>query len=355
MTGLQKRGFLLARKLGFLLTPVERRVRLELETDGRQITFLLVSLHALGYAVHVVGSSMVFRELLALRNSAALPFIIGGPVRECGVAIADTKEALARGVEPKKVLLDYDYFNTEPGPPRMPYFMHPAVYAAGLHKLAVPTSEKPRKIRIAFFGSRDTDFYTRDFHFPILNREQILESFLGEFEDRIWKVDRPSDAWIEREIAVAIDTKGGDRGDKSFLPMADYLEALRQCDFFLSPPGKCMPYSHNLIEGLAAGCIPILNYPELLDPALQDGINCLAFRTTEDLRRVIGPALQMTVDNIEEMRGRVLAYYNTKLSPGQWLRNHLEDSAQSLIIRVNAEEISIAIATSNTDHSLPNQ
>lgn len=342
MTPAQK-IFLLSRKFAFLRTPLARRVRLELATDGRQITFLLVSLHALGYAVHVVGSPMVFRELLALRNSAALPFIIGGPVRECGMAIADTKEALERGAELKKLLLDYDYFSATSEAPRMPYFMHPAVYAAGLHKLAVPSSEAPRKIRVAFFGSRDADFYTRDFHFPILNREQVLESFIREFEDRIWKVNRPVESWTKREIAVAIDTKGGDRGDKNFLPMADYLEALRQCDFFLSPPGKCMPHSHNLIEGMAAGCIPILNYPEFINPPLEDGVNCLAFRSTEDLRRAIGQALQMPPIKIKEMRGRLLAYYTTNLIPRKWLKNHLEYRATSPAIRVNAEEISIAL------------
>lgn len=340
---LSQRWFLQRRKLAFLRTPVAKRVRLELTTDGRQITFLLVSLHALGHAVHVVGSPMVFRDLLALRHSTPIPFIIGGPLRNCGIAVADTAEALVQGNEPQKLLLEYDFFNLELKHPRMPYFMHPAVYAGGFHRLAAPPPEQPRKIRIGFFGSRDRDFYGRDFHFPILNREQILESFLRDFEDRIWKVDLPVDGWTAREIAVAIDTKGGDRGDKSFLPMADYLKALRRCDFFLSPPGWCMPFSHNLIEGIAAGCIPILNYPELLNPPLEDGLNCLSFQTPQDLQQNIEKALTMPSTVVETMRRNVMAYYAEHLSPGRWLRKCLESSDQSTTIRVNAEEISMAI------------
>ena len=340
MKGLGLRVWLFWRKLRFLLVPVGRRVRVELETDGRQLTFLLVSLHALGYAVHVVGSSIVFRDLLALRRSTQIPFSIGRPPRPCGLAICDTEAALARGQEPRKVLLSYDFFNLDLTAVKMPYFMHPKVYQNGWHHLPVPDPDSLRPVRIGFFGSRDADFYTRHFHFPMLDREQILTTFLDEFSDRIWTVDAQVASWGKHGIAVAIDGKGGDDGHKSFLPLPDYLQALRKCDFFLTPPGWCMPLSHNLIEGTTAGCIPILNCQKFMYPALEDGVNCLSFNDANSLVTALEAALVMSSENIETMRGNVVAYSEKHLTPEGWLDRALADHTGPRTILVNAEEIS---------------
>jgi len=350
---LSQRWFLIRRKLAFLRTPVAKRVRLELTTDGRQITYFLVSLHALGYAVHVVGSPMVFRDLLLLRRSTALPFIIGGKARDTGVAMADTEGALERGNEPLKLLLDYDFFNPERKELRIPYFMHPVVYAKGLHQIASPADDAPRPIRIGFFGTRDAEFYRQRFYFPMLNREQILESFLTGFQERIWKVNAPVNQWQTREIVVAIDGLGGDRSAKSFLPLPEYFDALRKCDFFLSPPGCCMPLSHNMIEGMAAGCIPIINCPDFFDPPLVDGKTCLAFETLQDLAIVLQRALEMNEDSRKVMRHHVRKYYLDHLVPESWFEGVLAMTKGKHLILVNAEEVSMRLRMPNVSFDTP--
>ncbi len=346
-----KKVWIFWRKLRFLMLPTKRRVRLEISADGRHLPFLLVSLAETSYGLHVVGSPMVFRELLALRHSARIPFVIGGKSRLCEWAIGDSEQALMQVDLPRKLLLNYDYFGPSPSPPRMPYFMHPTVYAKGLHQLPPPDPGRLRPVRIGFFGSRDAEFYTRYFHHPILDREQILAAFLSEFHSRIWTVDAPVSDWRKTEIAVSIDHKGGDRAGKSFLPMVDYLAALRKCDFFLSPPGWCMPFSHNLIEGMAAGCIPILNYPDFLDPALEDGVNCFRFRSLQDFRQVIQKALEIPPGVLHTMRRNVMLYYARHLNPGKWLRGRMECDRPFTAIRVNAEEISMAIAAPEVSFS----
>ena len=75
---LHKKLWIAWSKLRFLRLPVERRVRLEVTTDGRHLTFILVSLYEAGYGVQVVGSPAVFRELICLKESAPIPFVTGG-------------------------------------------------------------------------------------------------------------------------------------------------------------------------------------------------------------------------------------------------------------------------------------
>jgi hypothetical protein len=144
---------------------------LEVEVDGRHLTYLLTALCEAGFGVQVVGSAVVFREIMALRKSVRIPFVIGGRERDCGISISDRPSTLD-SERSTLFVLDYDYFSglpaevvkggaekpstrnpslaTAPEVPmldsrpssldsssqalRMPYFMHPSVYHRGLHK-----------------------------------------------------------------------------------------------------------------------------------------------------------------------------------------------------------------------------
>jgi hypothetical protein len=110
MNFLQKKLWLALSKFRFLRLPVERRVRLEVTTDGRHITFLLVSLYEAGYGVQVFGRDWFFRELMLLRKSAPIPFLYGGKEIECGISISDQPSTLDAG-RSSLFVLDYDYFS----------------------------------------------------------------------------------------------------------------------------------------------------------------------------------------------------------------------------------------------------
>lgn len=225
---------------------------------------------------------------------------------------------------------------------RAPYFMHPSIYHKGLHKggsgaadsggliadgggsalgsghTPLATSNPPqrrRRFRIGFFGTHDREFYSTHYHFPGMNRFGILEIFLNKFGERITKLHgRPSD-WASCEIAVSIDGRGGDRKGKSFLSQENYFEALRECDFVLSPPGWCMPVSHNLIEAMFCGAIPITNGGAFMAESLKDGETCLDFQDAEGLVSAIEQALAMDCGEVEQMRGAVWDYYGRFLDP----------------------------------------
>ena len=418
------------------MLPRDRRVRLEVSQDGRQWTFLLVSLYEAGYGVHVYGHSALFRELILLRKSAPIPFIIGGGERECGILISDRKGDPRRSTH---ILLDYDYFSgleqrveprmtrmgtdksrkaatcldkpsgaafsnpstselsrafenisltrdasgpastpatsnpplvTPPKAARMPYFMHPSVYHRGLHKRRSPNTaldslyplpvtrhcaegasaqhqspvtsyppQRRRRFRVGFFGTHDPEFYTKHYHFPGMNRFEILEIFLKKFGTRAKTLRGVTRDWEPCEMAVSIDDRGGDRRGKSFLSQEHYLEALRECDFVLSPPGWCMPVSHNLIEAMFSRAIPITNAGAYMAEPLSDGETCLEFEDVEDLAAVIQRALAMDAGEVLKMRQAVSDYYDRFLDPKAFAEElSLSDSRQ---IFVNAEENSV--------------
>jgi len=537
MNFLQKKLWIACSKFRFFRLPVERRARLEVGIDGRHITFLLVSLYEAGYGVQVVGSPAVFRELICLRKSAPIPFVVGGKEYEVGISISDEKHSPLATRDSSLILLDYDYFsglnnagvshggtantglggdkqfnhgehnqaagrplgrlpqaapqgetsgservkeheytrieaelagqclasqagakfsnpstselaqdteNTSPTrsasvpagahiaprdrisqigdrvtgsdggnqpadsaefldgqsqaglqmdkqkdhtirtandpsaawdysssvlirdicgqksgnidfPPqalRAPYFMHPSVYHRGLHKRRSPSTtldsrlstfdsaaKQRRRFRIGFFGTHDREFYTKHYHFPGMNRFEILEAFLQKYGNLMTHLRGFPRHWDPCEIAVSIDERGGDRRGKTFLSQDHYLEALCECDFVLSPPGICTPLSHNLIEAMFCGAIPITNAGLFMSEPLADGRNCLEFSNAAGFSDAMENAFAITDSKLLELRLAAFDYYRRFLNPVAFA-NSLEMFGQGQLL-VNAEEKSV--------------
>lgn len=446
MNFLQKKPWIAWSKFRFLRLPVEKRVRLEVTTDGRHLTFLLTALGEAGYGVHVVGSPFIFRELMCLRKSVHVSFVVGGEERKCGIWITDNSGfnygghnrapgqvrdratiGCPEGLESesdrvkeyegrKRFFLDYDYFSvltrkmheseveelttestedteidaglrlesqysaseldsltsklahapvseslnrsadgptsstatsylppvTAPEAIRMPYFMHPSVYHKGLHTKVRSERARKRRFRLGFFGTHDREFYTKHYHFPGINRFEILEVFLQKFGNRIKHLRGFPRDWDPCEMAVSIDGRGGDRRGKTFLSQDHYLEALRECDFVLSPPGWCMPVSHNLVEAMFCGAIPITNAGAFMAEPLTDGINSLEFQDVEGLVAVIERALAMDESEMARMRDTVRDYYDQFLEPKAFAEAFVHTKSRRIL--VNAEEKSAPLA-----------
>jgi len=269
------------------------------------------------------------------------------PAQASGVPASDSSFRVVREFRGKKSeeSEQVPYPASLPEALRMPYFMHPSVYHRGLHKRRSlgtaldSTAEQSRRFRIGFFGTHDRDFYTRYYHFPGMNRFEILEVFLKRFGDRMVQVSCAPEQWPDSEIVVAMDERGGDRQGKSFLSQDHYWEALRECDFVLSPPGWCMPVSHNLIEAMFCGAIPITNAGAFMAEPLADGENCLEFPGEADLIAAIEKALSMSDQEIEKMREAVSKFYDKNLNPRVFAGKI--GGARVDRVLVNAEEKSV--------------
>jgi hypothetical protein len=200
----------------------------------------------------------------------------------------------------------------------MPFFVHP--YVGARIKLPHPYRVEDRRIARLFFGGNTTeDRYSKTSigkTYRILTRREVLDvatETIGE------GIHRPTDAveWLASGVwhpFVMFQTqKGG-------IPRDRWVDALASSDFFLACPGVDMPLCHNLIEAMAGGAIPILQYANYLPSPLENRVNALTFDSTESLRETVKTALGMSQAEVVQLRANVNAYYQKHLAPGCFTR-----------------------------------
>lgn len=203
-----------------------------------------------------------------------------------------------------------------------PVFVHPqlASKTALLHAYDVNAA---RTARIFFGGNTEEGKYDKNVIaevYHMLSRREMLAEAMDCMNPEM--IHRPRDAsqWLASDTFhpfALCETQ------HCKIPQERWLEALAKADFFLACPGVGMPLCHNVIESLAAGAIPILQYAAYLPPPLEDGVNCLCFSNAAGLRDVIGRALAMDQQEIQRLRAGVRAYYDTFLAPGRFAKRLL--------------------------------
>jgi len=117
-----------------------------------------------------------------------------------------------------------------------------------------------------------------------------------------------------------------------------WLPVLSMFDFFLAPPGVQMPLCHNIIEAIAVGTIPFTNYYNWFEVPLEDGKNCIAFNDEKELLQGIHRILNMSKDQIKEMRENVILYYKNYLNPEAFVNRIYDSSSDNIHVSVILED-----------------
>ncbi len=199
-----------------------------------------------------------------------------------------------------------------------PYTMHPRLYHDGSYiherRVARETASSPRRIRMFFAGNFERQSYSAPIIFrgrSFSSRHQIIATLLQE-QDAVELI---------KDSSIAVDPGGAELNKCVVLDTAtkrvadeDWLQALRNVDFFLSPPGMEIPFSHNIIEAMAMGAVPVTEYGSLFDPPLQHGVTCIEYSSI-DLQSHVLEILSMPRSRIADMRMRVIDYYEKHLHP----------------------------------------
>lgn len=102
-----------------------------------------------------------------------------------------------------------------------------------------------------------------------------------------------------------------------------------------------MPISHNLIEAVFCGAIPITNGGAFMAEPLSNGKTCLDFQDQDGLVAAVERALAMDSGEVSRMQEAVRDYYERFLEP-QALAERLRQSDCGKIL-VNAEENSVPL------------
>jgi hypothetical protein len=139
--------------------------------------------------------------------------------------------------------------------------------------------------------------------------------FLGNREppERMARLAQCKHAVVGAENRVTWQEYGGTEADgrRGLEPM-DYLQALSDMDFCISPPGWGLQWTHRTIEALVRGSIPIIEDPQVYGLELQDAENCIVAKP-DDWGAAVRRAMDMSEADVLQMRRNVAALREAKL------------------------------------------
>jgi len=189
----------------------------------------------------------------------------------------------------------------------LPYFMNPLIYKYGLDKVNFNLNLIRIK-KILFLGypvHYDYNLPYNKIFFNKINRYKVTQFIKNNFPDVFLQSNYSSFYFKLNRV-----------------PVKNYLNYLAKFDFYLCLPGFIMPFSHNVVEAMRVGAIPVIQYPELFSPELKDRVNCLVFKDLDDLKRINSYVNKLTLDEIKVMRKNVLLYYNSFMNPSNLLAKY---------------------------------
>lgn len=278
---------------------------------------------------------------LILKSNKGISFSFGRPSK-CLISFTD------RADDSFHYFLSNNYFNSkDQNGFYVPMPMVDSLYINEAYKLSTQLAiNGERSIKVFFAGNLVAHGYNREElrkYFGMPTRLETLESVMKNFSSHI-VTPTSTDFWKDydkKEIELLLVN----RHVANVQPMELCRVLSRSC-FFLSLPGVCMPFSHNLIEAMCFGAIPILNYAHLCHPALEDGVNCLVYSDLNNLNEKLKAALSMNSTEIDAMRKNVISYYKQYLDVGAVVNRLLQNRRDRQVnCYLNAEYFSVIQCT----------
>lgn len=220
----------------------------------------------------------------------------------------------------------------------IPMSMHPLIYHKNIWDLKLKNFR--RKKSVFMIGNFDKQSYSSlEFSlFEVISRTEIWESLENnEIKYRIKSQKELQDfcdsEFDEKWIII-------DRNDFSIKP-EDLRKTLSQFYFFLACPGIVIPHSHNLIEALSVGCIPIIQdkYAQLLHPPLKHMKNALIFSNLNDLDQMNQLVNSLNIETLQFLQKNVDQYYEQHLTPSAVVKKILKKNYSRLYLQAEFDSV----------------
>ncbi len=239
--------------------------------------------------------------------------------------------------------LSNDYFGPSNGSNEfhVPMSEYPAFYFYQF-KTPILDLNKRRKNSVFMSGNMDSTYYyniSKSKFFNVLSRREVadfvtkktyyveVDSIEGVYDF----INADNDCKL-----LLIDTK-----EKFRIPFKDLKSILVQFNYYLALPGIFIPQSHNLIESMSVGCIPVIhkNYASLFTPALQHMKTAIVYSSLEDLDSKIFELFKFDVQIINLLRKNVYQYHNNYLSPKSVVRKIENNNLSKIYIQAEQKSL----------------
>lgn len=320
----------------------EKKAYVEIEKIRRRYVFQL--LHVLSFTDYEVGLRMGMddinkyvdsREDYRISDVRNYRTYLRRPASEGRfVFLSDSRsELLASSGWKKRVHVDYGCFNGRDPGFSVPFGVDPPQVLAGRTRARALDHYRSResKVTLLFAGACQPKEYATDEItelFGKVPRNELYEMLCRVLDEGNYTTTQDPKSLLnaDEKIDAALFVLG-DKQDRR-VSKEDWFRVLSAADFFVAGPGVYMPMSHNAVEALAVGTIPILEYPDLFTPNLANAGGCVAFEGREEFLDRVRSCLNMGTVTREKLKRRATEYYDTHLSPrviGKHLQHEVLD------------------------------
>lgn len=240
------------------------------------------------------------------------------PFSNVSVALTDHDETDRRSdpsVRRVRMLIGKEAFA---GAKVLPYPMHPKQMLAWNDSFAEHLRETP-KAGIFFAGNQKSRYgrSTMRDRFGVLPRLELVATLERHFAERI--EPRHSEGNPDR-IVLRDSNQHPVAGDQ-------WMKTLAEHRFFLCCPGAAQPMCHNVIESMACGVIPLIEYGDRFEAPLRDGVNAICFEGRDGLVDAVRRIDQLSPLQLNQMSQAAADYYDRHLRGDLVLRNVLNDDS----------------------------
>lgn len=218
----------------------------------------------------------------------------------------------------------------------MPFPMFSGIYRNGQDLMVDQLRHAPRQWQILFGGDAATKKYSQatiaDVYSKIPRAEvlDVLRTELdgGAIKEPLAQAELDCLKGESHRGLVIINTR------HCQIDTADWLTTIAKARFFLACPGVRYPMSHNAIEALAVGSVPIIQYPELFYPPLEHNVNCLVYKNKQELVDVLKRAMNMSPEDAATLSIGAAAYYDQFLEPKRVVQRLLAYNPENVNLRL---------------------
>ena len=296
---------------------------------NRYLANLVIYFHIANYTIYLPRNKKIIEELSAKNGEWRYVNLI----LRCRI-----KFVKKRKIDPSniwEIKLSNDYYRIEDDSSyRVPIGQYPYLYTHYNFPKILPSEHRINSLFMS--GNIDSWYYSKldsNPHFEMPSRLKIFNYLRSQSSYHTLNSMVDWQCFMRNPINKVIIII--DKSTQFSLPYREHKIGLCNFQFYLAMPGIEVPESHNLIEAIKNGCIPVIHeeYAKLMNPPLIDGQNAVIYRELSQLNNIIQNAFNMREEQISLMSDDVVKYYNEYLDPKAIVKKIVSGQFKTILVQ----------------------